>query len=347
VKVETVKWVNGKIRLIDQTILPHTFKYVYCGNIKTLWKAIRILKVRGAPAIGIAAAYGVVLAAESSKKNSFKGLEKDIIKAVSYLKTSRPTAVNLFWALDRMKDVLYLNKRKSAREAKKALLNEAHTILKEDKLMCRSMASFGSKLIKKRDVILTVCNAGALATSDYGTALGVIYKAKAEKKNIKVYACETRPLLQGARLTTWELLRNGVNATLICDSMAATLMKQRQIDKIFVGADRIAGDGDVANKIGTYNLAVLAKYHKVPFYVVAPSSTFDLKLKNGSGIPIEQRSPDEVRQIFGKKIAPAGVKVYNPAFDVTPNELITAIVTEKGIFKKPYKKSLTKLKDNK
>jgi len=347
VKVETVKWVNGKIRLIDQTILPHTFKYAYCGNIKTLWKAIRILKVRGAPAIGVAAAYGVALAAKSSKRNSFKGLEKDVIKAVSYLKISRPTAVNLFWALERMKGVLYLNKRRSVGEAKKALLNEAHAILKEDKLMCRSMASRGSKLIRKGDIILTVCNAGALATSGYGTALGVIYKAKAEKKNIKVYACETRPLLQGARLTVWELLRSRVNATLICDSVAATLMKQKQIDKIFVGADRIAGNGDAANKIGTYNLAVLAKYHKIPFYVVAPSSTFDLTLKSGSGIPIEQRCADEVRQVFGKKIAPAEVKVCNPAFDVTPNELITAIVTEKDIFKRPYKKSLTKLRAKK
>ena len=342
-RVETVKWTNEKIRLIDQTLLPRRLKYIYCGDIKTLWRAIRILQVRGAPAIGVAAGFGVALAAKSSKANSFKKLEKDVMKAISYLKTSRPTAVNLFWALERMKKTLYSNKNKSVSRIKNTLLNEAQVIFKEDRLMCRSMGSFGSKLIKKGDTILTVCNAGALATSDYGTALGVIYKAKAQGKRVKVYACETRPLLQGARLTTWELLRSGVDTTLICDNMAATLMRQKRIDKILVGADRIAGNGDTANKIGTYNLAVLAKYHKVPFYVVAPSSSFDLSLESGSGIPIEERNPDEVKEVLGKKSAPEKVKAYNPAFDVTPNALIAAIITEKGILKKPYIKSLKKI----
>lgn len=342
--VETVRWVNGKIRLIDQTLLPLKFRYIYCSDIKTLWRAIRTLQVRGAPAIGVAAGFGVALAARNSRANSFKKLEKDVIKAITYLATSRPTAVNLFWALDRMRRVLYSNKNKPVRRIKRMLIEEAKAILKEDRAMCRKMASFGARVINKGDTILTLCNAGALATSDYGTAVGVIYKAKAEGKRVKVYACETRPLLQGARLTVWELLRNKVNVTLICDSMAATLMRQKRIDKIFVGADRIAGNGDTANKIGTYNLAVLAKHHGVPFYVVAPSSSFDLSLASGARIPIEQRSADEVKQVFGRKITPEGAKAYNPAFDVTPHGLITAIVTEKGIFRKPYTKTLKKLK---
>lgn len=344
VAVETVKWVNGKIRLIDQTLLPLKFKYSYCADIRTLWKAIRILRVRGAPAIGVAAGFGVALAAKNSKAASFERLEKDVLNAIAFLKTSRPTAVNLFWALDRMKAALYLSRRSPVKNIRKALLREAQAICREDRKMCRAMASFGSKLIKKRDTVLTVCNAGALATSDYGTALGVFYKADSEGKRIKVYSCETRPLLQGARLSVWELMRSGIDVTLICDSMAATLMRQGKVDKVFVGADRIAANGDAANKIGTYSLAVLAKHHKIPFYVVAPSSSFDLSLKNGSYIPIEERSPDEVRQVFGKQIAPKSAKVYNPAFDVTDNALIAAIVTEKGIFRKPYVKNLAGLK---
>jgi len=344
VAVETVKWVNGKIRLIDQTLLPLKFKYIYCADIKTLWKAIRILQVRGAPAIGVAAGFGVALAAKNSKAASFETLEKDVLNAISFLKTSRPTAVNLFWALDRMKAALHLNRQGPAKKIRKALLREAQAIYTEDQKMCRAMASLGSKLIKKRDTVLTVCNAGALATSDYGTALGVFYKAASEGKRIKVYSCETRPLLQGARLSVWELMRSGIDVTLICDNMAATLMKQGKVDKVFVGADRVAANGDAANKIGTYNLAVLAKHHNIPFYVVAPSSSFDLNLKNGSYIPIEERPADEVRQVLGKQIAPKSVKVYNPAFDVTDNELITAIVTERGIFRRPYVKNLAGLK---
>ncbi|PIU42117.1 MAG: S-methyl-5-thioribose-1-phosphate isomerase [Candidatus Omnitrophica bacterium CG07_land_8_20_14_0_80_42_15] len=343
-RVETVKWVNGKIRLIDQTLLPHSLKYLYCSDIKTLWDAIYTLRVRGAPAIGIAAGFGAVLAAKLSKARTYAQFKKDVIKEIRYLKSSRPTAINLFWALERMEKVLDLQKKKPVERIKKALLAEANRILKEDRVMCRKMGSFGSDLVKNNDRILTLCNAGALATSDYGTALGVVYTAKAKGKNIKVYACETRPLLQGARLTMWELLKNKIDATLICDSMAATLMRQKMVDKVFVGTDRIASNGDAANKIGTYNLAVLAKYHRIPFYVVAPSSSFDLRLKCGGDIPIEERRGDEVREVFGKKIAPINAKVYNPAFDVTPNDLITAIVTEKGIFRKPYIKSLRKLK---
>lgn len=338
--VETVNWKNGRIKLIDQTKLPHKLVYIYCGDLKTLWKAIKTLQVRGAPAIGVAAAFGVALAARLSRAETFEGFERDIIRAISHLKSSRPTAVNLFWALERMKKTLYSSSRKAVKDIKKAMEKEAVRIFEEDRAMCRKMASFGAKFIKKRDSILTICNAGALATSDYGTALGVLYKAQEQGKKFRVYACETRPLLQGARLTMWELLQNGIDATLICDNMAATLMQQKKVNKIFVGADRIAANGDAANKIGTYGLAVLAKYHSIPFYVVAPSSSIDFSLKNGKDIPIEERHSDEVKCVHGRRVAPRLAKAYNPAFDVTPNELITAIITEKGVFKKPYGRTL-------
>jgi len=252
---------------------------------------------------------------------------------IRYLASSRPTAVNLFWALERMRRCAETNAKRPLAQIKDILFKEAFKIMKEDKKICRHMAAFGTKLVKNKDRILTHCNTGGLATVDYGTALGVLFKAKEDGKEIKVYVDETRPLLQGARLTTWELLKEKIDVTLICDNMAASLMKKGEINKIFVGADRIARNGDVANKIGTYNLAVLAKFHKIPFYVVAPVSTFDFKLSSGRDIPIEERNGDEVKEVLGKRIAPARVKVYNPAFDVTPARLVTAIVTEKGIFK--------------
>jgi len=340
--VETIKWKNGKARYIDQTLLPMKTKYVECGDVKKMWRAIKRLEVRGAPAIGIAGALGVVLGVKDSKAKTFDKFLNEIKGVVGYLATSRPTAVNLFWALTRMECVAAANSNRSVSDIKKILLKEALKIIDEDKSSCRAMARFGSALIKKGDTILTHCNAGGLATADYGTALGVLFEANKQGKMIKVYADETRPLLQGARLTTWELMREGIDTTLICDNMAAHLMAKGVIDKIFVGADRIASNGDAANKIGTYGLAVLAKYHGIPLYVVAPLSTFDFKIKTGSEIPIEERNANEVRQILGKPIAPKNVKVYNPAFDVTPNELIAAIVTERGVFKKPYKKSLCK-----
>jgi methylthioribose-1-phosphate isomerase len=342
-RLETVAWTKGKIRLIDQTRLPDSFTYIYCRDVKTLWKAIRKLEVRGAPAIGIAAGFGVALAAQQSKATTLKAFEKTVMHTISYLGTARPTAINLFWALERMRNVFYANRNTTIPAMKKVLLNEAQAIFQEDRRMCRSMASFGARLVASGDTILTLCNAGALATADYGTALGVVYKAKAQGKKITVYACETRPLLQGARLTTWELLKRGIKVTLICDNMAATLMQQKKIDKVFVGADRIAANGDTANKIGTYNLAVLAKHHNVPLYVVAPSSSVDLALASGGGIPIEERSGDEVRHVLGTTIAPRQVNVYNPAFDVTPHKLITAIVTEAGIARRPYSTTLKRL----
>ncbi len=336
----TIEWKDGRVRLIDQTRLPHKLVYIECGDTKTLWRAIKKLQVRGAPAIGIAASLGVVLGIRHSKAKDFGAFAKEMDGVIKYLGSARPTAVNLFWALERMRATALKNSKRPVGSIKKLLLKEALRVTEEDKAICRSMAKFGATLVKDGDTILTHCNAGALATADYGTALGVLYKAKEAGRRFKVYADETRPLLQGARLTTWELMKHGIDVTLICDNMAASLMAQGKIDKIFVGADRIASNGDAANKIGTYNLAVLANYHKIPFYVVAPISSFDFTIKSGKEIPIEERSHREVLEIGGKLIAPRDAKAYNPAFDVTPNELISAIVTEKGIFRKPFKETL-------
>lgn len=339
--VETISWKNGKVRFINQALLPGRVKFVDCDNTARLWKAIKTLEIRGAPAIGIAGALGVVLGANASNEKRPDLFLRSLRKDIKYLASSRPTAVNLFWALARMERVAESNLTKPVDAVKRLLLKEALQILENDRKSCRAMARYGSRLVKTGDTILTHCNAGGLATADYGTALGVLFESKRLGKRIKVYADETRPLLQGARLTTWELLHEGIDTTLICDNMAASLMAKGKIDKIFVGSDRIASNGDAANKIGTYSLAVLARYHGVPFYVVAPVSTFDFDIKTGRSIPIEERDGDEVRTVMGKRIAPENVKVYNPAFDVTPNGLISAIITEKGIFRAPYSKSLS------
>jgi len=340
---KTITWSKGKIKLIDQTLLPNKFKYVYCSDLKSIWKAIKILQVRGAPAIGIAAALGVVIGIKNSKAKSYGAFKKELDCVCRYLATSRPTAVNLFWALDRMKKTAADNSCCSVDSIKKILLDQAKQILEEDRRICRKMAEYGAGLIKNNDTILTHCNAGALATADYGTALGVMYMAREKGKHIKVYADETRPLLQGARLTTWELMKNKIDVTLICDNMAAVVMQQGKVDKVIVGADRIASNGDAANKIGTYGLSVLARAHKIPFYVAAPVSTFDPELKSGCQIPIEQRHRSEITEGMGRRIAPCKVKVYNPAFDVTPARLVTAFITEKGIIKPPYKTNLRRI----
>ncbi|MBU2540640.1 MAG: S-methyl-5-thioribose-1-phosphate isomerase [Candidatus Omnitrophica bacterium] len=339
--VKTIQYLKGKIRIIDQRKLPAKLCYMDCADVKSLWWAIKRLAVRGAPAIGIAAGLGVYLGIKDSRAKDFKEFKSQLEKVTRYLAKSRPTAVNLFWALERMTSIAKKNSYQPIPVIKKLLKNEAFKILEEDRFICRKMARYGSGLIKNQDKVLTICNAGALATADYGTALGVFYEAKKERKRIKVYSLETRPLLQGARLTCWELQREGIDVTLICDNMAADLMRKKMIDKIFVGADRIARNGDTANKIGTYNLAVLARFHAIPFYVVAPKSTFDLKLKSAKFIPIEQRDKREVTHIRDRCIAPSRIKVYNPAFDVTPAELITAIVTEKGIIRHPLRKNIT------
>ena len=338
--IQTILWKNNGVRLIDQTELPQKLTYLHCKDVKTLWWAIKDLKVRGAPALGAAAAFGVLLGFKSFKGKTRRAFDQHIERVCHYLSTSRPTAVNLFHALKRMKQILKNYPQATIAEIKFALHHEADQIFKEDQRVCRKIAEFGATLIKNNSRLMTVCNAGALATVDYGTALGVFYRAKENGKKFKVFACETRPLLQGARLTVWELLRNKIDTTLICDNMAATLMKQGKIDAIFTGADRIAANGDAANKIGTYMLAVLAKHHRIPFYVVAPRSTFDLSISTGKKIPIEQRDRREVITFRGVQSAPTNVKVYNPAFDVTDHQLITAIITEKGIIKPPFGKNI-------
>ncbi|MFH1593705.1 MAG: S-methyl-5-thioribose-1-phosphate isomerase [Candidatus Omnitrophota bacterium] len=334
--VPTIEWKNNRVKIIDQTLLPNKLKFVYCDSAGDVWRVIRTMKIRGAPAIGVAAAFGVYLGVKDKKANILKAIDKTTM----YLSTSRPTARNLFWALERMSEVAYKHKEAQVGAIKDLLLKEAKRILREDKEICRRMGRLGNTLIKKNDRIITHCNAGGLATADYGTALGVLFAAKKDRKKIKVYADETRPVLQGARLTAWELVREGIDTTLICDNMAASLMAKGKIDKAIVGADRISANGDVANKIGTYSLAVLASYHKIPFYVAAPLSTIDTSLKTGREIIIEERDPLEVKKIGNTYIAPKDVNVYNPAFDVTPNRLITAIITEKGILRKPFARSI-------
>src|SRR3989338_1695686 len=341
--IQTISWVNGHVKLIDQTKLPHKLEYIHCRDVKRLWQAIKRLSVRGAPALGVAAAFGVLLGIKSFSGNDRKRFLKHVERVSGYIATSRPTAVNLFNALERMKQVIGDYPQAGVAELKNFLKKEALAVYEEDRRRCRQMGNFGAALIKNGASILTVCNAGALATVDYGTALGAMYSAQKNGKRFKVYACETRPLLQGARLTAWELLRAKIDTTLICDNMAATLMAQGKIDGIFTGADRIASNGDTANKIGTYMLAVLAKHHKIPFYIVAPESTFDLSIRSGGQIPIEERGKEEVLGFGGISTAPRDVKVYNPAFDVTDHKLITAIVTEKGIIRRPFRRNIKRV----
>ncbi len=343
--VSTIEWEDGRIKLIDQTLLPNEFKQIYCDDLPTIWEAIKSLRVRGAPAIGIAGALGAVLGIWNSQAESYDAFAAELKSATEYLATSRPTAVNLFWALDRISRIAEENKDLSIFSLKDVLLSEALLIIEEDKEMCRAIGQHGMQLLNENDTILTHCNAGGLATSDYGTALAVMFSAHNAGKKISVFADETRPLLQGARLTTWELMQAGIDVTLICDNMAAQVMKEGKIQCVIVGADRIAANGDTANKIGTYNVAILAEAHGLPFYVAAPTSTLDYALATGEEIPIEQRSAEEVTEGFGKLTAPKGVKVYSPAFDVTPASLVTAIITEKGVARPPYTENLKALQN--
>jgi methylthioribose-1-phosphate isomerase len=358
VAINTLKWIggiDGRLEIIDQRQLPAECKTIRCTSVKQLYDAIKALAVRGAPAIGVAAAYGAVLAlkkvsATVSMKQALKVLKRDC----EYLASSRPTAVNLRWAIERVvnraKDFAKNHPSAKLSQLQKIVLAEANAIFDEDVQMCRQIGRNGVKFVKNGFSILTHCNAGALATAGQGTALSVLYEAKKQGKRFKVYADESRPLLQGSRLTAWELKQAGIDVTVICDDMAGALMSEGKIDMVIVGADRIAANGDAANKIGTYSLSVLAKAHPprrtaagevspradgIPFYIAAPSSTFDLKTKTGKDIPIEQRPADEVRLIGKKRLTPDGVKIYNPAFDVTPAKNITAIITEGGIIEKP------------
>ena len=328
--MEWIGGVDGHLRLLDQTLLPIDVCFIDCMDIITVHEAIRSLRVRGAPAIGITAAMGVLVGLKNIPSGT--SLKKHYEDTDNYLRTSRPTAVNLFWALDRMKrKFIEIADLPDQRNILSILLEEALLIEKEDRAMCQAIGKIGANLVQDGFGILTHCNTGGLATAAYGTALSVIFTAYEQGKSIHVFCDETRPLMQGARLTSWELLQAGIPATLICDSMAAQVMKEGKINMVIVGADRIAANGDSANKIGTYGLSVLAHAHNIPFYVAAPSSTFDLTLKDGSGIPIEQRNPKEITEPFGKQVAPTGVSVYNPAFDVSPAHLITGIITEKSL----------------
>ena len=325
----------GKIRLIDQTLLPNTLKYIACENVEQLWHAIKRLSVRGAPALGIAGAMGAVLGVQRSRAKTFAEFCGELDKVIKYLGASRPTAVNLSWGLERIRRTAKRHADKPIAQLKRILLDEAKLVLEEDRAICRAIGRNGAKLLPGKATILTHCNAGGLATGDYGTALAVMFAAHDQGKKVKVFADETRPLLQGARLTAWELMHAGIDVTLICDNMAAQVMKEGRIDCVIVGADRITANGDTANKIGTYGVAVLAKAHKIPFYVAAPVSTFDLSRKRGAEIPIEERHAEEITNGFGRRTAPDGVKVYNPAFDVTPARYITGIITERGVILHP------------
>jgi len=337
----TMEWTGESLILVDQRKLPLEEVYVECKDFMDVARAIKEMIVRGAPAIGATAAFGYVLGAKDSKGSSFEEVFKRMKKVKEVLSKTRPTAVNLFWALDRMEKRLIEHGK--VEDLYEVLEEEAYRIAIEDIEMNKSIGKHGAELLKDGDTVLTHCNAGALATVDFGTALGVIRYAVKQGKRIKVYVDETRPYQQGARLTAWELLKEGIEAILITDNMAGWVMKQGLIDAVIVGADRIAANGDVANKIGTYTLAVLANRHNVPFYVAAPSSSIDLETPNGSMIPIEERSPDEVTHCGGRRIAPEGVKVYNPAFDVTDASLVTAIITEKGVIRPPYEENLKKI----
>lgn len=334
-RIRTIDWKNNKIKLIDQTKLPAKLEYIYIDRLKDLRRAIKIMQVRGAPALGAAAALGVYLGVKDYTGRRWQGFERKLKEAAGYVAGARPTARNLFWGIERACAIALKNKKQPVIKIKQIILDEAKKIMQEDMVSCRRIGDYGAKLLRDNSTVLTICNAGILATIDYGTALGVIYRAKSKGKKIKVFSSETRPLLQGSRLTAWELHKQGIDVTLISDNCAAKLMADAKIDMVITGADRIAANGDCANKIGTLNLAVLAKYHNIPFYVAAPASTFDLQLKNGKGIKIEMRESKEVTMMLLKKaVAPEGAKVFNPAFDVTPSKLISAIITERGIIRK-------------
>jgi methylthioribose-1-phosphate isomerase len=336
----TIAWRGRSVVMIDQRKLPGQETYVRCNTYIQVAQAIEKMVIRGAPAIGIAAAYGLVLGAMALSADTGRSIDRDFEKVYRRLERTRPTARNLFWALERMRAAYDRSRGQGLRAIRAALLEEAKAIELEDVETNRAIGRHGQALVRDGATVLTHCNAGALATADYGTALGIVRAAVEAGKTIRVFADETRPFLQGARLTVWELSRDGIPVVLITDGMAGWFMRRGEIDAVVVGADRIAANGDTANKIGTYGLAVLAKENGVPFYVAAPTSTIDLSLADGGGIPIEERNPDEVREVGGRLLTVPYVEVRNPAFDVTPAAYITAIVTERGVHRPPYEKSL-------
>ena len=341
--IVTLEWTDKGVRFIDQTKLPTEEVFVVCTTYQQVADVIRNMVVRGAPAIGVAAGMGIALGVKNSKAETVADLKKDFDRICKVIGETRPTAVNLFWAIRRMQDKFESLRVRPVAQIKQALIEEAQRMHAEDIAANRAMGRHGATLMPSNGGVLTHCNAGALATAGYGTALGVIRAAVEQGKKIHVYADETRPFLQGSRLTAWELMKDGIPTTVISDNMAGAMMKQGKIGAIVVGADRIAANGDVANKIGTYTVAVLAKEHGIPFYVAAPISTVDLETPDGSGIPIEQRNSREVTHIAGKQMVPDGVQIENPAFDVTPAKYVAAIITERGIAKAPYEESLKRL----
>lgn len=341
--IKTLEWTEEGVRFIDQTKLPTEETYVTCKTYEEVANAIRTMIVRGAPAIGVAAAMGVALGVRDSQAKDLTELKCDLGRISDILAATRPTAVNLFWAIRRMRDKFDQVSAQPLTQIKQTMIAEAQRMLLEDIAGNEAMGRHGAMLLPASGGILTHCNAGALATCGYGTALGVIRAAIDSGKKLEVFADETRPFLQGARLTAWELMKDQIPTTLIADNMAGAMMRQGKIDAVIVGADRIAANGDVANKIGTYTVAVLAKEHGIPFYVAAPFSTIDLDTTDGSQIPIEQRSSREVTHLAGKQIAPDGVRVENPAFDVTPHKYVAAIITERGVAREPYSESLSEL----
>ena len=339
----TLEWTDAGVRFLDQTKLPTEEIYVNCTTHQQVADVIRNMVVRGAPAIGVAAAMGIALGVKNSKAESAGDLKKEFDEICKGIGETRPTAVNLFWAIRRMQEKFELLRVRPVAQIKQSLIEEAQRMHAEDIAANQAMGRHGATLMPSSGGVLTHCNAGALATAGYGTALGVIRAAVEQGKKIHVFADETRPFLQGARLTAWELMKDDIPTTVISDNMAGVMMKQGKIGAIVVGADRIAANGDVANKVGTYTVAILAKEHGIPFYVAAPISTIDMATPDGSGIPIEQRNTKEVSHIAGKQMVPDGVQIENPAFDVTPARYVTAIITERGIAKAPYSDSLRQL----
>ena len=342
-----IQWEDGVLKLIDQTKLPQKLDYVHCQNYLEVAQAIKTMVVRGAPAIGATAAYGIVLGSKEYTGQDKQAFIEHIHKIAEVLRNTRPTAVNLFWAIQKMLTRLETVSDQDIESIKKELFTEANAIFHDDVAMNKRIGQYGKELVPPNARILTHCNAGALATAGYGTALGVIRAAHDSGKNISVFADETRPLLQGARLTAWELMQENIPVTLITDNMAGYLMRKGMIDLVVVGADRITANGDVANKIGTYSVAVLAKEHGIPFYVAAPVSTIDISMVSGDEIPIEERDFSEVTSLYGQVTAPVGVKVFNPAFDVTPNELIKGIITDRGVVTAPYGLNIHRIMENK
>ncbi len=341
---KTIEWKRDRVRLLDQRRLPGEVRYLDCRNAASVAKAIRNMTIRGAPAIGVAAAMGIALAARTLGSQQMETFCKNLKKVCKQMRGTRPTAVNLFWAVDRMEKLLEECSSLRVEEIKVKLEREALQIYEEDLRINRKIGENGEKLIQDGKGVLTHCNAGGLATAGYGTALGVIRAAWSGGKRFHVFVDETRPLLQGSRLTAWELLQEGIPVTVLTDNMAAWVMKSGKVNVVIVGADRIARNGDTANKIGTYGLAILAKYHCVPFYVAAPTSTLDLSLPSGEAIPIEERSEEEVTHVRGKRITPKGIAAFNPAFDVTPHTLISGVITEHGIARRPFESALRRMK---